>query len=336
MGCVTRCENIPEPRSADFDEGHPNHVPDHPSDGRALCSAAGRTTVPVIYRSLAGQAAVTDAYMAWMKQVPTGAQSLMVPTRYGDAHVLTAHGPNAGPQWPAVLALPGTNFPALAWACLLAPPLRDYRVFAVDLVGQPGRSQGPRLGAVEAIVGWVDDVLDGLELSETTLVAHSLGGQLALRYAAARPHRTERLALICPAGLMRLRVPRPMLTTTIAWLARPGSATSRALLRQMSEPGHDVEDLVDWMSAVGRHVRISMAPKPLPVQVLHQVTCPVALVAGERDPFLPGQRLAKAAARRLPTASTVVIPGGCHLPPHDRPEQVVDLIATFLQPSRHG
>lgn len=253
----------------------------------------------------------------------------------GDAHVVTANGSDPKPQRPAVVALPGTNFPALAWRCLLEPSLRGSRVFAVDLIGQPGRSQGPRLHGGDDVVSWLDDVLDGLQLPEATFVGHSMGGHLALRYAAARPRRTRRLALVCPAGLMRLRVPIPVLTRTIAWLARPNSATSRALLGQMCEPGHDVQELVDWMSVVGRHVRMSLAPRPLPAQVLHQVTCPVVVIAGERDPFLPGRGLARATARRLPAASTIVIASGRHLLPHDRPKQVGDLITAFVQQAEY-
>lgn len=99
----------------------------------------------------------------------------------------------------------------------------------------------------------------------------------------------------------------------------------------MSEPGHDLEDLVDWMTVVGRHVRTSLAPRPLPAHVLRQVTSPALVLAGERDPFLPGHRIAEAARRRLPAAQAVVIPGASHLLPHDRPTQVAALLTAFLE-----
>ena len=292
---------------------------------------ASKNTGRGIYRSAAGQAAIADAYERWMERLPTDLKSLTVPTRYGQANVVTAAEPGVNPRRPAIVALPGTNFPALAWSCLFEPPLRDRRVFAVDLIGQPGRSEGARQRASgPQPVAWLDDLLTGLDLPEVTLIGHSLGGQLALRYAAARPGRVHALALVCPGGLMRLHVPPRIVLRTIAWLARPGAATSRGMLRELSEPGQELELLVDWMSEVGRHVRISLAPQPLSDRALRQVTCPILVVAGEQDPFLPGRLVARAANRRLSTATTVVI-SGRHLLPHDEPRQVLDQLSAFLQ-----
>lgn len=286
----------------------------------------------VIYRSAAGAAAVAEAYDAWLGRLPVAVDSLVVPTRFGNAHVITAGDHDPTSQRPAVVALAGTNFPALAWGSLLPLASRGCRVFAVDLIGQPGRSTGPRLQTSGAdYVDWVDDVLDGLDLPAASLVGHSLGGHVALRFTAARPRRTRRLALVCPSGLIRLRVPPAVLTRTLAWLARPQPATSRALLRLMSQPGQDVEDLVDWMTVVARHVRTSLAPPPLPAHVLREVTRPVLVLAGERDPFLPGHRLAEAARQRLPASQAIVIPGGSHLLPHDQPTRVAALLTHFLE-----
>ena len=219
----------------------------------------------------------------------------------------------------------------LAWDGLRDLSSHGYRVFAVDLIGQPGLSQGPRLRASgHDYVEWLDDVLDRLGLPTASLVGHSLGGHVALRYAAARPQRARRLALVCPSGLIRLRVPPTVLARTLAWLAHPQPGTGRALLQLMSEPGQDVQDLVEWMTVVGRHVRTTLAPRPLPAPLLREVISPVLVVAGERDPFLPGRRLADAVRRRLPAGQTVVIPGAGHLLPHDRPVELADLLASFL------
>ena len=284
-----------------------------------------------IYRSPAGGAAVTGAYDVWLQRSPVAVESLRVPTRFGTAHVLTGGQAAADGRDTPVIALAGTNFPALAWSPLL--PLRtcDFRFFGVDLIGQPGRSQGNRLKpSSEDSLRWLEDVMDGLEIPTAHFIGHSLGAHLALRFAAARPRRVARLALTCPGGLMRLRVPAAVLARTLAWLARPGPATSRALLCVMSEPDRDVEDLVPWMTVVGRHVRTSLAPGPLPPTVLSAVISPVLLVAGGRDPFLPGDRLAEVAQRRLLGCRTIVIPDGSHLLPHDRPRQIRELLAEFL------
>lgn len=289
------------------------------------------------YRSPAGRAAIEHQYARWLETIPGPIAARRIPTRFGDAHVLrigrllTEDGRGAQHRAPAVIALAGTNFPALAWTPLSPLTKRGLRLFAVDLIGQPGRSDGDRLPPSSPdLVRWLSDVMDGLELASTHLVGHSLGGHLALHFAAVRAARVDRVALICPSGLMRLRVPAPVLARTVAWLARPNRRTSSALLRRMSEPGQDVEDLVPWMSVVGGHVWTSLAPRPLPARVLATVSQPVLVIAGERDPFLPGRRLAEATRRRLPHARTVVVEGAGHLLPHDRPAEMLRLLTAFV------
>ena len=291
----------------------------------------------MIYRSATGRAAVEREYARWLATIPEPVRSRRIPTRFGEAHVLSVDPsserdrPSTVAGEPAIIALAGTNFPAVACGPLFPLAERGFRVFAVDLIGQPGRSEGIRLAPSRAeAVEWLEEVMDGLALPIAHFVGHSLGGHLALRFAAARPPRVGRVALICPSGLMRLRVPSGVLRRTVAWLARPNRGTSRALLRVMSEAGSDVEDLVPWMSAVGRHVRTSLAPRPLPDAVLRAIGRPVLVIAGEVDPFLPGHRLARTAKRELPLARTVVVAGGSHLLPHDRPAEMLRLLIDLL------
>jgi hypothetical protein len=71
--------------------------------------------------------------------------------------------------------------------------------------------------------------------------------------------------LVAPAGLIRLRVGPAVLATTIHWLLRRNEASSATLLRRMAGPGAELPaELVTWTALVGRHVRTSLAPPPLP------------------------------------------------------------------------
>ncbi len=119
------------------------------------------------------------AYDDWLSRVLPVAESRSLPTTFGTAHVLSFGSTRGrrdaaallGPvldtasserdDSPPVIALPGTNFPALAWSPLL--PVAGVQCHAVDLIGQPGRTTGPRLSpSGQATVQWLDDVLDGL------------------------------------------------------------------------------------------------------------------------------------------------------------------------------
>lgn len=84
----------------------------------------------------------------------------------------------------------------------LAPLLPGHRIVALDWPGH-GRSQHRPDGAWYHYIDYLHDLdlaLDALGWERCRIVAHSLGGAIASVYAAARPERVERLALIEALG----------------------------------------------------------------------------------------------------------------------------------------
>jgi pimeloyl-ACP methyl ester carboxylesterase len=92
----------------------------------------------------------------------------------------------------------------------------------------------------------------------------------------------------------------------------------------MAGPAADLPaELATWIALVGRHVRTSLGPPPLPAAALAQVRCPVHLLAGRHDPFLPAEGLIEVLTRLGgPTATTVVETAG-HLVPEEAPYEVL-------------
>ena len=110
-------------------------------------------------------------------------ESLSVRTRLGDTHVLAI-----GPRTP-LLFLPGGNFlnpTCLGWFLPLA---NTHRLYAPDIVGQPGRSAQERPSPKgDGHAFWVEDVLDGVGLRERVpLVGLSYGAGLAIRTMGLAP-----------------------------------------------------------------------------------------------------------------------------------------------------
>lgn len=97
------------------------------------------------------------------------------------------------------------------WGCTVyvfhrnMPAVSDagYRAIAIDLKGH-GLSDKPIARdefSIDSLVEHVRDVLDALELEQTVMVGHSMGGSLAYHFAARYPSRVQRLGLLSPVGL---------------------------------------------------------------------------------------------------------------------------------------
>jgi pimeloyl-ACP methyl ester carboxylesterase len=275
----------------------------------------GETVTRSIYRSEAGRQAIR----AWceLRLDAASATGRDLDTSLGTTRVITLG------DGPDVVLLPGTNFSTATSLELLALIGREHRAIGVDLPGQPGLSAAERPRDRNAYGVWLRELVRALSLERPIVVGHSLSGRVAL-LAARGDASIGGLVLVAPAGLIRLRVGPAVLATTIHWLLRRNEASSATLLRRMAGPGAELPaELVTWTALVGRHVRTSLAPPPLPTAALAEVRCPVRLVLGRHDPFLPAQRLTEALTRfGGPTAATVVDAAG-HLVPDEAPHEVL-------------
>ena len=109
-----------------------------------------------------------------------------------------------------VVLLHGRNFPSSYWAPVIKTLTEaGYRVVVPDQIGF-GKSSKPS-GELhfDALARNTIALLDALQIPKADIVAHSMGGMLAVRIARAYPSRVGHLVLTAPIGLedFRLYVP---------------------------------------------------------------------------------------------------------------------------------
>jgi len=83
----------------------------------------------------------------------------------------------------------------------LKPLKKDYRLYLVDVIGQPGLSSGNSPDVKTKEFGlWICEVLDGLKLDKTNVVGASFGGLLGMKLANVAPEKIIKLVLMNPIG----------------------------------------------------------------------------------------------------------------------------------------
>jgi pimeloyl-ACP methyl ester carboxylesterase len=151
-----------------------------------------------IWKSPAGAAAVRERYRAFLEHWPVPNAQQTLPTRHGETFVV-ASGPKDAP--PLVL-LHGSASNSAMWMGDVGVWAQRFRVYAVDMIGEPGLSADGRPSlASGAYETWLQDVFDALGLTRAALVGISLGGWLALDFATRRPQQVSALVLLAPGGV---------------------------------------------------------------------------------------------------------------------------------------
>jgi pimeloyl-ACP methyl ester carboxylesterase len=186
-----------------------------------------------------------------------------------------------------------------------------------------------------------------------TLVAHSMGGLVALAYALGEPGFCERMVLVgtTPTAVSKKLV-RPMLgalgiTRTlkvlsragwyvVAWRRRRDAAARRRAAYAINETVHDAviardEALGlpldnDNLGPLQRQLRrVDYTPE------LRRIRCPVLLLYGARD--VAGAVGSELFKRGLAQYETVVISGVGHQPFFEAPSDSIDAVTRFLSPT---
>jgi pimeloyl-ACP methyl ester carboxylesterase len=271
------------------------------------------------------------AYEKVTAKWPADREEFVVTTPFGATHV-NACGPRDAP--PLVLLPGGGGATSASWFANVGDLARTHRVYAVDLIGEPGRSMreaGHPLRTVADLTAWLDVLLDALGAGMAALCGYSYGGWIALHYALRVPARVTRLALLdptqCFAGYRA-----GYLLHALPVLLRPSARRIRAFLEW--ETGGlplDAEWLRLQEAAAGfPTAKPVTGPRP-GAAALRSLQVPVLLlVAANSRTHDPG-RLAARAAELLPRVETAVLPDVSHHSlPHHNPVATNRRLLEFL------
>ena len=268
----------------------------------------------------------------------------------------------ARPNGRTVVLLHGRNFPSSYWE----PVVRmlseaDYRVVVPDQVGFGKSSKPDRELHFDTLARNTIALLDHLQITKADIVAHSMGGMLAVRIARAYPDRVDHLVLTAPIGLedYRLYVP-PVPSEKI--LQIEDELTAEAYRKQLETnysiklPPDQVTPFIDarfnikGSAEYGRWLRafVSSAQMIYREPIAHEIsllTQPTLFIMGADDHNAPGRANAPAALRskmghnaelalelaaKMPNARAEVIANTGHLVFLEAQQKYDELVLHFL------
>jgi len=304
------------------------------------------TNVRSPFKSPEGEAEFMAAYEATLKLWPVAYEPMDITGRYGRTH-LVASGSKDAPT----LVLLHMFFTSLTqWAANIADLSRDYRVYAIDVIGQPSKSIPDQpLKSRQDCVAWLSGILNALEIESTNLVGASFGGWFTLNYALSAPKRLNKIALLSPAGgflpLAKQFYVRGMLSNFI-----PMRFMMESFVRWMTYQENMLDPstrlimncLTDQMYLGARYFRqpaemtkfiSSVLQDPFSDEELRGMQVPTLLLIGQQEVLYDSKAALERARRLIPNFEDELVPRANHEMTVSKHEFVDRRLLEFLQRS---
>lgn len=311
-----------------------------------------------LYRSVDGYRAIMEWYESLVEKIEVPFESLYVNTRFGRTHLLAAGRSDA----PALFLISGVAGCAPLWRKQLESLSANFRVYALDIPGQPGRSDpNPPSFLNDDYADWLVDVLDDLGIDRAHFAGISAGAWIALRLGSLHPERVLKVVMLGPTGISSARLPVKI------WLGRVAQKWKNADVLQddltarsvtSKSPGGTFgtfdRQLARAMALATRHYRVDRSLGiynettgkvnlwkglkvlgkfflPESAATLRQFKVPGLLVFGEHEVLYDPATVGRKAQKLMPDIRVEIVAGAGHAAIYDRPEVVDALVTDFLR-----
>ncbi|MEU4606640.1 alpha/beta hydrolase [Kribbella sp. NPDC023972] len=237
---------------------------------------------------------------------------------------------------PLVLLHGGIECGGPYWAPVVSSLARNHRLVIPDMPGLGESDPVTRLDS-PAFDGWLRALLRLTCDQPPMVIAHSLIGTLAARFAVRDGELLQRLVLYGAPGIGPYRMPAGLRVIAVRFALRPSEANMVRFERWAFADLDRVRRLdPDWMNAFTTYTR-SRAVVPhvkrtmrylvgtCTKQVREPIDVPTTLVWGAKDRFVPLD-LATAASKRQGWPLRVIDDAG-HVPHIERPDAFVEEVA---------
>jgi len=283
------------------------------------------------FKTPEGKAKYIAAYHATLSLWSVPYESLEVTTRWGHTHIITCGPKDASP----LVLLHGMHLSATMWYSNVADLSRNYRIYAVDTIGSISKSVAVHpLRSRADLAGWLNDVLDGLGITQTHMLGHSHGGWLALNFALSASERVKRLILLAPVASLLPLVSQFWLRGIPAILfSRRSFITS--FMKWMTVEGFVVNELFVEQFVLGvKNFRplpqIRVFPTMFSDDELGQIKAHTMLLIGAEEVIYDPEAAVNRAKQLIQNIEAEVIPNASHGLPMEQPELVNERILGFL------
>jgi pimeloyl-ACP methyl ester carboxylesterase len=280
-----------------------------------------------VFRSEFGERQILGLYDSIIESIGIPLEEVYIDTSLGNTHIIIS-GPADKPPIILVHAFYAT---AASWYQNLKKLSEEFRVFAIDIIGDPNKSKPIKLiRDSKDYVTWLNEIMRELKLDRADFIGNSVGAFHVVNFAFHSPEKVRRMILIGPAATFSQIFPFYINTfpggiTGWTWFVRHAV--------KWIENGVPFEskfhDLFCLTLKYGKSAN-QVFPRVFRDEELNRIHQPVLLIYGDREVIYNTKYAINRAQKHLKNIDVKIIPNANHITAASNAKSINDAFIDFL------
>ena len=282
-----------------------------------------------IYKSEQGKEEIIKLYDSQLARLRNPWKDVYVDSSFGRTHIVETGNLSGEP----LLVFHGGN--ATTAYNLLACDfiMEDFHIYAVDMVGHPGKSAETSLPAKGYDYGkWVSEVIDGLKYDKISLFGGSFGAGVIAKSMCVCPDKVKRVVLYVPSGIKNapaIYSASMMLPMIAYWVTGKDKWLKKCMLPMAITEDNITDDIYETAKLSIDYIRVKTGmPSDVGEELMKNCSSPTLVMAAEKDCLFPGKGVIERAKRIVPNCNTYLLEGRGHM--NFLTEEEKKMIVNFL------
>lgn len=261
----------------------------------------------VAFKSEEGKKEVLEYYDLLLTKDSLPHEKLMVNTSYGETFIIAI----GKKELPPLILLHGSGMNSAMWIKEMEEYSQTHRVYAVDMPGEPGKSDERQLPfESDDFSNWLNNVFNALSINKASIVGISLGAWAGVKFAIKYSDKVEKLVLLCPAGI---GAQKKSFAFKALFYMMLGDKGIDKLYYKVNGEKPMPKIMLNYQKLIAKHFNFRKEVIPLfSDDELKKLTMPVSLFVGGKDVMFHSEKTAKRLESLLDNSQINFIPEEGH------------------------
>jgi pimeloyl-ACP methyl ester carboxylesterase len=284
-----------------------------------------------VYRSESGKNKVLAEYDLIIRSIGIPLEEKYLATCLGRTHVIIS----GQIEKPPVILIHAFYATAASWYQNLKILSENYRVYNVDIIGDPNKSEPIKpIRNLNDFINWFGDLMHELNIEKADFIGNSVGAFHVANFALHSPEKVKRMILIGPAATFLQIMPFYLNTF-------PGGMTGLSFLVKYAVKWienripfeHNFRKLFFLTLKYGKSAN-QVFPKVFTDEELGKILTPTLLIYGDKEVIYDINKAIERAKKYMKNTIVKMVSDANHITAASNAKLTNDLIIEFLDHGR--